>query len=472
MTGRKAEEATRRSASALVGEHGWTVDVRVAPIEVGAFLTPDLLEGTGGYDLVVVPGLAKGDYSDAGAVKGTKSVSDLPLLDPGDFDDLSPRLPADRLLSRRPPGPEEGEPELLVGGLPVGGDTRMKVLAEVVDATEMDHDSLERRVTYFVENGADMVDLGIPRTATPEEVEDTASIAHGLTDAPLSVDTMEPGLIEAALPHVDLVLSTDGSVLESVGGEMADSGAATVVVPGDEGLEANLSRAGELGLDVLADPVLDPPLGGFVESLRRYESVETGAPLFFGAGNVTELIDADSVGVNGLLAAAAQEAGAAILFTPEHSVKARGSVAELSTAARMMYAADARGSPPKDLGLSLLVLKDKVDGDEPVEEAGEIVETRGRGYDRDPEGYFRIGLDREERRLVAVFHPSEGSDGEPLTLRGPDAATIYLEIADRGLVSLNSHAAYLGAELSKAEAALATGKSYRQDYPLFERPRD
>ena len=49
-------------------------------------------------------------------------------------------------------------------------------------------------------------------------------------------------------------------------------------------------------------------------------------PLFFGAGNVTELLDADTQGVNALLAALAAEVEASILFTPEYSAKARGSV--------------------------------------------------------------------------------------------------------------------------------------------------
>jgi len=39
------------------------------------------------------------------------------------------------------------------------------------------------------------------------------------------------------------------------------------------------------------------------------------------------------------------------------------------------------------------------------------------------------------------------------------------------MLSMLSHALYLGAELSKAEEALRTGKSYVQEENLFERAK-
>ena len=70
-------------------------------------------------------------------------------------------------------------------------------------------------------------------------------------------------------------------------------------------------------VDTAADPVLDPPMQGLAESLQRYvlfREANPHFPLFFGAGNVTELMDADTQGVNALLAALAAELGAAMLF--------------------------------------------------------------------------------------------------------------------------------------------------------------
>ena len=82
-------------------------------------------------------------------------------------------------------------------------------------------------------------------------------------------------------------------------------------------------------------------------------------PVFFGIGNVTELLDTDSTGVNALLAGIGMELGVSVLFTPEESGKTRGSVYELSVASKMMFLAENRGSVPKDLGINLVLFKEK-----------------------------------------------------------------------------------------------------------------
>ena len=48
-----------------------------------------------------------------------------------------------------------------------------------------------------------------------------------------------------------------------------------------------------------------------------------------------------------------------MLLATEKSDKAKGTVAEEATAAKMMFLAKKRGSVPKDLGIDLLILKDK-----------------------------------------------------------------------------------------------------------------
>ena len=73
---------------------------------------------------------------------------------------------------------------------------------------------------------------------------------------------------------------------------------------------------------------------------------------------MTELFDADSIGMNALLAGMAMEIGAAIIFTSEHSDKTLGSVREMRRATEMMVLAKDRPYP-KDLGIDLLVLKEK-----------------------------------------------------------------------------------------------------------------
>jgi len=107
---------------------------------------------------------------------------------------------------------------------------------------------------------------------------------------------------------------------------------------------------------------------------------------------VTELLDADSQGANALLAALGSEVGASILFTPEYSAKAKGSVRELAQASRMMLLAQKRGTPPKDLGIDLLVLKEKRPRSKEPLPYQFIEASSNHNYEPDPAGSFRISL--------------------------------------------------------------------------------
>jgi len=169
---------------------------------------------------------------------------------------------------------------------------------------------------------------------------------------------------------------------------------------------------------------------------------------------VVELLDADSIGANALLAGIAMELGAAVIFTSEHSDKTRGSVAEMRRATEMM--ALARGRPyPKDLGVDLLVLKEKRRRREPPLGYGRSEKAMPvpREVVYDPCGNFRIGIEGDE--IVAVH------DG--VAIRGRRWEDILFTIIKEGRVSRLDHAGYLGRELSKAELALRFGRSFEQD---------
>ncbi|MEM4196369.1 MAG: DUF4346 domain-containing protein, partial [Methanothermobacter sp.] len=72
----------------------------------------------------------------------------------------------------------------------------------------------------------------------------------------------------------------------------------------------------------------------------------------------------------------------------------------------------------------------------------------------------------ENGRIKAVLYDKT----EPVIAFTSDSAKrLYEEIINRKLVSRLEHAAYLGAELQKAEIAMRTGKGYVQDFELFER---
>ena len=232
-------------------------------------------------------------------------------------------------------------------------------------------------------------------------------------------------------------------------------------------LIANIRTARNLGISkIIADPVLDPPGQNMVDSIFRYKQFRqsfSDIPMFFGVGNVTELMDVDSVGVNALLTAIGCDVEADILFTPEYSDKARGSITELKTAAQMMAMSKYRNSPPKDLGIDLLLLKEK--RFRPFDEipADFITAKKDRKWTRDPAGSFKISIvgDKvtdgvEQNNRIIAQH-------KKCTIIGDSAKEILDTALDLGLVSKPDHAGYLGRELMKAELALGMGRSYSQD---------
>lgn len=477
VTGRLAEGLVRASVRGA--------DVLVLDTDIAAFITPGMLTRASpqGYDLILLPGAITADFSEAerelGAKirLGPKHASDLGfVLRHLEEVELSRTTPACVLLEDRM---REGALALAdrleaaasgamqIKGVKIGGISRMKVLAEVAGATRLEPIGLVERIRYYEEQGADMIDLGLPPDALIEEALEAVRIAKRATKLPVSVDTVRSDLILAGLEGgADMILSLNEQNLAQAGEAVAAAGIPAVVIPGpgEISLEENLRSAKALGIQAIADPVLDPPMQGLAESLHRYvlfRRANPHIPLFFGAGNVTELMDADAIGVNALLAALAAEVGAAILFTPEYSAKARGSVRELAVASEMMQLAAARSSPPKDLGLDLLILKEKRPRPTEALPGKFVPAARNHEYVSDPAGSFRIFL--AGGRIVVKNRRA--------TVAGDSAKDILNTLVDQGYVSRLDHAGYLGRELEKAENALILGRSYCQDEPLFARTR-
>jgi hypothetical protein len=82
----------------------------------------------------------------------------------------------------------------------------------------------------------------------------------------------------------------------------------------------------------------------------------------------------------------------------------------------------------------------------------------------DPKGFFTIKPFPEDG-LIRVRHYSARHELDT-TIEGKTAEEIYNTIVKAEMVSLLSHAAYLGSELQKAEIALKKKISYIQDEPL------
>ncbi len=451
---------------------GFDADVVVTG-EIASFLTPSQLLSLlkeRRYDLVIVSGMCTASFDQVEqetgvpVFRGPRHAADLPLvLSRLDSQELSRTVPADELIrlrrqeeaARKLAGLERSAtPDLLIRGVKIGGGSRMKVLAEVMDAPR--HPDLAATVTDLFSRGADIVDLGFGFDATPEDVLRCFRALESV-EGPLAVDSQDPALIRAALFRADLVLSLHEENIPLVGAEVAAAGVAAVVVPRYRSLAENLALAEEAGIiSLIADPLLQPVGSGLVRSLQEFPD-EPGYPLFFGAGNVTELLDADSIGVQALLAGMALEVHAAMIFSSEHSDKTFGAVQEMRRATEMMMLVRCRPYP-KDVGLDLLVIKEKRRRREPplVYQQRVDVPPLSGALTYDPVGNLRIGI--EDGQIVAVHNG--------IAFSGSHWEEVFAKIQAENRVSLLDHAAYLGKELYKAELALRFGRSFEQDGPF------
>jgi dihydropteroate synthase-like protein len=512
VTGILAEPIIRQVISKVKTTH--KVDILVTPVSVAAFLTTryiaDYLRKLGvkasDYDYVLIPGLAMGsakvieDAIGVRALKGTVNAYDLTdILSMDSLDSLSPDVPADEILrDYREKAAERilleienklnDENSLSINGLRVPlTPPPIRVAAEVTEAHELSVDQVIRRAEYYIDSGADIVVLGFEAlNPHPDKVgELVRKVREWRDDVPLAVDSEIPSEIEAAVNSgADAIININLNNMDRIN---IDRDVAIVIIPEIPGarmipqdpkarvelLVKAVDKARSRGFRrVMADAILDP-FGSTFNSLMAYyefKRVMPDVPMFMGIGNVTELIDADSVGVNASMVMLAQEIGVSVVFVVEKSQKAQGSVLETKVAAQMAALASYKRSPPKDLGISLLVLKDKRRvGSKVHERYNDVIyaSSEKRNFRLDPLGFFRIWVDHENKCIEAMYIGKKGR----ILIRGRSAREIRYEIASRDLVSEISHALYLGEELAKAEMALLLNKSYVQEMPLFKLPR-
>ena len=457
VTGKLAEKEVRKIAEKF------GCDIYVANVDVASFITPKHIENLdlSNYDLVIVPGLAKGRWKDFEEEKGVKvrlgtiHYSDLPyILERIEEIELSHEIPACRMLKLK----AEEKMKLIdsieecyfhIGNVKVGG--RIKIVAEIVDATSLDEDSLIEKINYYLESGADIIDLGIPIDFDLKDVERIVKIARDNCDA-LSIDTFNRKAIEIGVKHgIDMIMSISYENMNCL--DLVRDRAVVVVERDVEKLLKLVEIVRGFTDKIIADPILDIKV---FQSLMRYYEFRSKCdyPLLMGVGNVTELMDADSIGINALLTYIAEEIGCQLIFTTEASDKTRGCIKELRVATYMAKASKLKNSPPKDLGFDLLVLKEK----RIKRERGEVknvIEAKPSDFVRDPKGDFRIWV----KDKIYCQH-------ENLTIVGNNAKEIIDTVIRLNLISRFDHASYLGRELKKAEIALKLGKSYVQDEEL------
>jgi dihydropteroate synthase-like protein len=426
VTGRLAASALHTTLEKLEPEFDYEVAVLAAP--VAALMRVEWvarrLSDARGCDTVMLPGLCRGDLSALEAklgvpvIRGPKDLKDLPLF--------------------------FGKERSLEGY----GEYQTKILAEIVEAYQMSWEEILATAEYYRRCGADMIDLGCPPM---EGFPGVADVVAGLKERgfAVSVDTFDPQTIrEADEAGVDLLLSVNSQNIDLV----PELGCKVVVIPdfgeGLESLERNAARVASLNVPLVMDPILEPLGFGFTESLHRYAETRRRHPeteILMGVGNLTELTDADSTGINAVMAGLTTELGVDYVLTTEVISWARGSVMELDLARKLMHYAAENRIPPKSIDDGLIALKDTPF--EPYTES-ELRDMQSLVRDKN----LRIFADRTS---VYVFDRS-------LFLSGTDPDELFgrLDVADAG------HAFYLGRELERATLAVRLGKRYVQESEL------
>ena len=257
----------------------------VLPITVAALAAAPWvarhLSVPGGIDRVVLPGLCAGDLAPVQALtvapveRGPKDLRDLP-----DF-------------FRAAKSAATGY-----------GAYDIAIIAEINHAPRLPRDELLAQAKGLRADGADLIDVG----CDPGEAWTGAGDAvKALRDEGLrvSIDSFNPVEVEAAVKAgAELVLSVNGTNVAAARSWGCEVVALPDVLATLEGLDRTVEALTGWGVPFRIDPVIEPIGFGFAESLGRYLEVRRrypGAEMMMGVGNLTELTDADSAGLNVLL---------------------------------------------------------------------------------------------------------------------------------------------------------------------------
>ncbi len=435
--------------------------------------------------------------------KGTEFASDLPsLLKNLDNVELSNNIPANKLIehsgealykqvvkeqyntAKEDLGAHTFYINKEKSDLIIGGNLPPPIIAEIVNCTNKSDKSIIKKARHYIDSGADIIDIGcMSNKPNPLRVKEIIQILRKNFNTLLSIDSMDSSEILAAVDvNIDMILSLDiGNYKDFID---IPKDIPVVILPTNikEGIfpknpqtriEKLLTLTKKLVnhgfTKLIADPLLETPISpGISNSLETYFlynklPLKEQLPLFFGISNVVELMDIDSVGINGLLASIAVELDIGVLFTVEHSTKLFGGVRELKDSVKLNYLAKYKKTPPLNLGLSVFRAKGKTRQKIPQFKDAKalFVNKLIKDFIPDEKGYFRIYSDQFLSKIYVLFYTNK--DILLYTFIGDNAEAISKEIINHNLTGDISHLNYIGRELKKAEISLILGKPYIQD---------
>lgn len=427
LTGKLAERQLCQILEKMQPEFSYTV--HQLGVKVAALMTAEMigrrLQDSFNADRIVVPGRCRGDLAplaekfDIPVERGPEELKDLPNY----FGKKAHQYDLQQYT--------------------------VKIFAEIVDAPNLDVEQVLQRAEYYRQNGADVIDIGcLPETPFPH-MEDII-IALKQEGYRVSIDSLEDAdLLRGGKAGADYLLSLHNGSLW-----IADEVPSTpILIPQQHGDLNSLDRAiktmQENNRPFLVDPILDPLHFGFTDSVVRYQTVRSKHPdveIMLGAGNITELTHADTMGMNALLLGICSELNINAILATEVSTHASRAIKEADLARRIMYTAKQHNTLPKHIDAGLMALHETAPFPYHLDEIKELA-----AQIKDPS--FRIQISKEGLHIFNRDGMHSATDPFDLYPK--------LNVADDG-----GHAFYLGVELARAEIAWQLGKRFNQDQPL------
>ncbi|MEX1232376.1 MAG: DUF6513 domain-containing protein [Planctomycetaceae bacterium] len=433
VTGRLAEPSLRRVRDDLKNRLGLDAEVFVVGISVAALMHVDLLLRRltipAAVQRVILPGWCQGDLSRLHEHFGVPFT-----LGPKDLFDLPEFFGSSQRVK------------------PSFDEYDVEIIAEINHAPRLSSAELLCEAKKFAAQGADVVDLGCIPGETWSGAADATKMLTG-EGLRVSIDSFDRAEVESAVAAgAKLVMSCNSTNIEWA----ARLPAELVAIPDDPAdlasLDSTMATLDAHQTRYRIDPILEPIGHGFAKSLERYFTVRRRwphVPMMMGVGNLTELTDVDSAGVNLLLAAICQELGIYSILTTQVINWARTAVKEFDIARRLVHHSVTRQAVLKRLSDQLVMLRDpKIHT-----LSGEEIE-RLAGHIQDPN--YRILAGDETLHFF-------NRDGH---WQGDDPFELFAQALSSSKGVTAEHAFYLGFEMCKALTALTLGKQYTQDEAL------
>lgn len=435
VTGRLAAHAVSEIVAECSKKLNFRYSIEVMPITVAALMTPQWLlrhlEVADDVAEVILPGFIGSDIQQL-----QTAFKALIRVGPKDLRDL---------------------PEFLGTGekkIPDLSSYSIEIIAEINHAPRISIDQLLKLADELRNDGADRIDVGCQPgerwNKVGEAVKELVHAGHKV-----SIDSFDDyEVAEACRAGATLVLSVNSSnVLQASKWETE-----VVVIPDEvtrlESLYETIEQLDLQRIPYRIDPILEPIGMGIANSIVRYQCIRQRYPeaaMMMGIGNLTELTDVDSAGVNMLLLGICAELRIHSVLTTQVINWARTSVRECDRARRIVDYAVKRQMPPKRIDDGLVMLRDAKLPQFPAEWFDQLAnEIRDNNY--------RLFAQQDKLHLVSAGLAL--SDTDPFRL-----FEALLEQPQSDNVDV-SHAFYLGYELAKARIALTLSKQYNQDQSL------